>query len=226
MVISQQESNQSPLTRFHIKGNPIEWESKQIERFWKEEFIKSMKEIEPSFVVNERNKDLLSALYDYVWKKKTTLDSSKGLLLWGPLGVGKSVLLRGLQRYYGKINLYRFGCNNDKLGFKFSSAVEIALLYAEKGMNGIAQYTDREFMCNLAIDELGREPIDSKHYGTGINVVQTILQLRYEVRREFTTHATTNLDPNTQFVGKYGDYIADRVKEMFNVIELKGESRR
>ena len=40
------------------------------------------------------------------------------------------------------------------------------------------------------------------------------------------THATTNLDPNTEFVNKYGDYIADRVKEMCNVIELKGVSRR
>ena len=56
--------------------------------------------------------------------------------------------------------------------------------------------------------------------------MQTILQLRYEVRREFVTHATTNLNPDTEFGNKYGDYIADRVKEMFNVIELKGSSRR
>lgn len=172
------------------------------------------------------NRNILSALYEYVWRKSKVLDSSKGLLLWGPLGVGKSVLLRGLQRYYGKINRYRFGSNNKSLGFKFVSAIEIALTYAEKGMSGIAQYTDRECMCSLAIDELGREPTDSKHFGTGINVVQTILQLRYEVRREFITHATTNLDPNTHFSNIYGDYIADRVKEMFNVIEVKGNSRR
>jgi len=81
-------------------------------------------------------------------------------------------------------------------------------------------------MCHLAIDELGREPMDAKHYGTGINVVQIILQLRYEVRREFITLATTNLNPDIEFESKYGDYIADRVKEMFNVIEIKGKSRR
>lgn len=161
-----------------------------------------------------------------MWHKSDVFDSSKGLLLWGPLGVGKSVLIKGLQRYLGKINKYRFGCNKKNLGFKFTSAVEISLLYAEKGMSGIAQFTDRELMCNLAIDELGREPTDSKHYGTGINVVQTILQLRYEVRMEFITHVTTNLDPNTEFENRYGGYIVDRVKEMFNVIEIKGSSRR
>lgn len=112
------------------------------------------------------------------------------------------------------------------MGFKLTSAAEIALLYAEKGMSGMAQYTDRNCMCHLAIDELGREPMDAKHYGTGINVVQIILQLRYEVRREFITLATTNLNPDIEFESKYGDYIADRVKEMFNVIEIKGKSRR
>lgn len=220
-----QKLNQSP-SNFHIKGKSIDWSQEEKERFWKNELLNSMREIEPAFIVNERNRTIMAALYDYVWKKSEVLDSSKGLLLWGPLGVGKSVLLRGLQRYYGKINRYRFGSNNSGLGFKFISAVEIALIYAEKGMSGIAQYTDRECMCSLAIDELGREPTAAKHFGTGINVVQTILQLRYEVRREFITHATTNLDPNTQFAGVYGDYIADRVKEMFNVIEITGKSRR
>ncbi|WP_139262196.1 P-loop NTPase family protein [Bacteroides faecichinchillae] len=226
MELSPQESNQYHSVKFHAKGNEIAWNENQIEYFWKKEFINSMKEVEPRFTIDERNKVLLSELYNYVWERSKLLDSSKGLLLWGPLGVGKSVLIKGLQRYLGKINRFRYGCNNDKIGFKFTSAVEISLLYAEKGMNGISQFTDRECMCNLAIDELGREPSDSKHYGTGINVVQTILQLRYEVRRDFVTHVTTNIEPNVAFGNKYGDYIADRVKEMFNVVEIKGDSRR
>lgn len=223
---SPQASSPSHSVKYHIKGKELDWEKDRIEYFWKKEFIASMKEVESGFIVDDSNKRILSELYDYVWCRSHVLDSSKGLLLWGPLGVGKSVLIKGLQRYLGKINRYRYGCNNNSLGFKFTSAVEIALLYAEKGMSGLAQFTDRECMCNLAIDELGREPTDSKHYGTGINVVQTILQLRYEVRREYITHVTTNLDPNTGFINKYGDYIADRVKEMFNVIEIKGTSRR
>lgn len=68
--------------------------------------------------------------------------------------------------------------------------------------------------------------MDSKRFGTGLNVIQTILQLRYEVRNQFRTHMTTNLNPDIDFATVYGEYIANRVKEMFNVIELKGESRR
>ena len=37
---------------------------------------------------------------------------------------------------------------------------------------------------------------------------------------------TTNLDPDKELSQRYGAYIADRVKEMFNVIKIEGESRR
>lgn len=202
------------------------WTSTEKDRFWKNEFVKSMKEIEPGFVVDDRNRNILAAMFDWVHARSSLLDPSKGLLLWGPLGVGKSVLIRGLQRYEGKLNRFGFGSGNDKLGFRFVSAVELSLLYAEKGLEGISRYTDREWMASLAIDEVGREPVDAKHFGTGINVVQTILQLRYETRREFITHVTTNFNPDEKFAGMYGDYIADRVKEMFNVIRITGDSRR
>ena len=110
--------------------------------------------------------------------------------------------------------------------FQFTSAAEIALQFAEKGIIGLNLYTDRSCMHNLAIDEVGREPMDAKHFGTGINAIQTVLQLRYEQRYNFYTHMTTNLDPDKEFSQRYGAYIADRVKEMFNVIKIEGESRR
>lgn len=37
---------------------------------------------------------------------------------------------------------------------------------------------------------------------------------------------TTNLDPNTDFAERYDYYIADRIKEMFNIIKIEGSSRR
>lgn len=185
-----------------------------------------MKEVEPEFVIDSDNKGLLNALYNYIWAKDGVFDPYKGLLLWGPIGVGKSVLIKGMQRYYGKINKFSFGLDNKKIGFKMTSAAEISLLYTEKGIDGIAQFTDRKYMCHLAIDEIGREPMEAKYFGTGINVIQVILQLRYEVRRDFITLMTTNLDPDTEFSGRYGDYIADRVKEMFNVVHIQGKSRR
>lgn len=226
--LNQFLSNQNEI---RINGKQISATREEIINYWKTEFINSMKEIEPNFIIDERNKKLIKALYSWEWARfglsnSEILDPKKGLLLHGPLGVGKSVLLRGLQRYEGKINKVGFAFRNKSLGFALVSAAEISLRYAEGGIDGISKYTDRELMMNLAIDEVGREPLDSKHYGTGLNVIQTILQLRYEERYKFTTHLTTNLNPDSDFGFIYGDYVADRIKEMFNVIEIKGESRR
>lgn len=194
--------------------------------YWRNQLVVSMKSVSPAFTVDDSNRQLLKALYQWIWGMPGMLDLDKGLLLHGSIGVGKSTLLKGLQNYAAKIARYCIGGADAGLTFQFTSAAEIALLFAEKGIVGLNQYTDRSCMHNLAIDEVGREPMDAKHFGTGINAIQTVLQLRYEQRYCFYTHMTTNLDPDKEFSQRYGDYIADRVKEMFNVIKIKGESRR
>lgn len=95
----------------------------------------------------------------------------------------------------------------------------------KQGIDGIIRYVQRECASGLCIDELGREPSDAKHFGTGLNVIQTVLQLRYEFRYEYCTHATTNLELN-DIPARYGIYIADRCKEMFNIIHVDGDTRR
>ena len=78
---------------------------------------------------------------------------------------------------------------------------------------------------HLIIDEIGREE-NAKHFGTSCNVIQTILQMRYELRHEMLTFGTTNIDMEdlSQFRNLYGDYVLDRVKEMFNIVHLGGNS--
>jgi len=176
----------------------------------------------PEFVVDDRNRELLSELYKWILGHSGVFDHNKGLLLWGGLGVGKSTILKGIQNFEWKLNLLCHHGMNQNMGFTLISAAEFSLRYAEKGVETINKYKD---MVNLAIDEVGREPKDSKHFGTNINPVQLLLQLRYENRYNGLTHMTTNLDPNTEF-GVYGNYIVDRMKEMFNVIEVTGSSRR
>lgn len=222
--IQEPELHQSLSAR--INGKKEEWSANKLESFWKKTFVSCMKEAAPNFTIDESNRKIIAALYDYAISKDGLLDPRKGLLLYGPIGVGKSTLLKGIQLFKAKINLYSFGANNPDIGFRIVAAAELSLLYAKDGLAGIERFVDRERIDNLAIDEVGREPIDSKHFGTGLNVVQTILQLRYEQRHKGITHITTNLDPNTDFVSRYDYYIADRVKEMFNVIEIKGDSRR
>lgn len=65
----------------------------------------------------------------------------KRLLLYGPIGTGKSTLLKGLQYYAAKIARY---CKGEKCAiFQFISLAEIALQFSEKGISGLSKYTDR-----------------------------------------------------------------------------------
>lgn len=54
--------------------------------FLEKEFINSMKEVEPGFIIDERNRVLLSELYDYVLGRSKMFDSSKGLFCGDLLG--------------------------------------------------------------------------------------------------------------------------------------------
>ncbi|NDV65041.1 hypothetical protein [Bacteroides sp. 224] len=221
---SRPESSLSSSDKtYQLHGKPIDLNTFDAERFWKFEFVKSMKKVCPSFVIDDQNKALLNTLYKYAWRMETgTLNPTKGLLLWGGLGVGKSTLLKGLQDYEMKMNRYVYHSECPILGFHLTSATEIALRYAEKGVDAIVAYTSKR---NLAIDEVGREPLAAKHYGTQANAIQLILQLRYEKRFEGNSHLTTNLDPDKEF-DVYGNFVVDRIKDMFNVIRINGESRR
>ena len=206
-------TNTSPDPKTQIEAN----------RYWRFQFIESMKFASPDFVVDDRNKALISDLYAwYLGDENGNLNPSKGLLFWGGLGVGKSTLLKGIQNFEWKVNLLCHHGRNDLLGFPIVSAAEFSLQYARNGVDTINKYKS---IRSLGIDEVGREPMDSKHFGTNINPVQLLIQLRYENRYNGLTHITTNMDPNTEFE-VYGGYVVDRVKEMFNVIEVTGESRR
>ena len=108
-------------------------------------------------------------------------------------------------------------------GTWLKSAGELANIFSVEGQSALIKFTSDDI--NLIIDEVGREPMPAKYYGTELNVIQFILQLRYDHRRDSVTHITTNL--NLEDIDqKYGAYIADRCLEMFNFTEFKGASLR
>lgn len=143
----------------------------------------------------------------------------------GDIGTGKSTIIQ-IMNMYDKLSKglsiggYPIG------GFRIESASTAATAYSTKGPDALETYTyNKGNPHTISFDELGREPILAKYFGTELNVMQYLFQCRYELRHEVITHVTTNLSLK-DVQSTYGAYIADRINEMFNVIELKGKSRR
>ena len=69
--------------------------------------------VSPDFIIDDRNRKTLDALYRWVWERagrmmKGSLDPNKGILLCGPIGTGKSTLMKGLLKYESLVNRYAF----------------------------------------------------------------------------------------------------------------------
>lgn len=178
-----------------------------------------------SFSVDDSNRKLVNEIFKYMNGVSESLDSKKGLWLYGPVGTGKSTIIQICRTYDHEVNFDRETWRSSG-GFNIASASLVSNQFSRKGQDGIDKYGYNDSNpLTWAFDEVGREPCPTKYYGTEMNVMQFIFQTRYEIRHKCLTHVTTNLYPE-DITDMYGDYIADRIKEMFNVIEIKGDSRR
>lgn len=191
---------------------------------------KLLLQLEPRFDERKYDTRILKSIVGWVWQNNSwnllNLDYNKGLFLFGAIGRGKSLTMRLLYEYL--LSVARrypeyYKKNNDRFGKDWKSASVIANMYANYGLPELGPML-RQYH-PLYIDELGREPIPASNYGTRMNVMQFILQMRYDVRSYSITHVTTNLSLD-EIAEVYGEYIADRCLEMFNFIEFRGESLR
>lgn len=173
-----------------------------------------------AFRVDENNRRLVASLFNYFLELPGELDPGKGLWLEGPIGTGKSTLMRVFSAFKRRLGD----------GFKVYVCSQVTTEYALTGdldrylLNESGWLKEPVMMC---FDELGREPVPVKHFGTDLNVFQHVLHIRYSLWQEsgLKTLVTTNLT-SSKVEELYGDYIRDRRKEMFNIVAVTGDSRR
>ena len=75
----------------------------------------------------------------------------------------------------------------------------------------------------LAIEDMGKEPLEVMVYGNVIAPVQDIIEYRYDKR--LFTFITTNLSPQ-EITQRYGVRVGDRLKEMVSKIVFENDSYR
>lgn len=168
------------------------------------------------FAIDQDNGRMLCELYKYsVMDPAFEGNLLKGIALIGKFGCGKSLIL---EAYAQVLNQFAEQKKIPALKVSFKTSHDVYRL-AKKGISNEMIFTP------LIIDEIGREPKSAKEYGNESTPLIELLLERH--RRGVMTHATGNFRPET-LAGEqmYGPMLGDRLRQMFNFIELKGDSRR
>lgn len=149
---------------------------------------------------------------------------SKGICLFGGVGVGKTTLMRILSR--NQIQSYvMVMCRQIEDEFSRDGDI-IFRSYSNARMSTTNGNPFGHQLLGFCFDDLGTEPI-SKYYGKESNVMAEILLNRYDHELPYDqTHITTNL--TIEMLGKrYGARVTDRMRQMFNLIFFpNAKSRR
>lgn len=150
-------------------------------------------------------------LNDEVKTKQYGIDLTKGILLSGPVGCGKTTLMT-LMKYVAKQNnrFYLKTCRD--ISFEFiKEGYEIIHRYSR------GSYSQTEYK-NYCFDDLGVEQ-NLKYYGNECNVMAEIILSRYDlfISRKVQTHLTTNLSAS-EIETAYGNRIRSRLRGMLNLI--------
>lgn len=135
---------------------------------------------------------------------KYSLNPDKGLLLSGPVGSGKTSLMKLLRHLVPHRRNYEvIPCRNIVFGFNHI------------GYKTIEDYGSNSFIC---FDDMGVEPV-GRHFGKDCNVIGEIILSRYELflQHKIKTHATTNLNAE-ELEERYGSRVRSRMRELFNLV--------
>jgi hypothetical protein len=170
------------------------------------------------FAYLDRDERVQDASLPYASEK---WDLSKGLLIIGEYGSGKTLILDFLRQVKGKFDI----------SGRHTTAYEICREYEHEQKNkGHEGYQDILKSRCLFIDEVGDEPAVSKSYGNEENVIYRTLKLKFDLierqKEKDKVFITSNLSI-PEFRERYGDRLFDRIKGCMNILILgTGENHK
>ncbi|NHM07638.1 AAA domain-containing protein [Flavobacterium sp. CYK-4] len=148
-------------------------------------------------------------LNDEAKTKLYGIDLTKGILLSGPVGCGKTTLM-ALMKYVTKQG-NRFYIKNCR---------DISFEFIKEGYEVIHRYSrgNQGENKNYCFDDLGVEQ-NLKYYGNECNVMAEIILSRYDlfIAKKVQTHLTTNLSAS-EIETAYGNRVRSRLRGMLNLI--------
>ena len=170
------------------------------------------------FKIFKRDRPLIRKLCAYIINdskaaKRYGISLQKGVLLSGPVGCGKTSLMK-LLRYIIP----------GKPTYEMIPSRNVVFSFNHLGFKSVQEYGDSGSYC---FDDLGLEPY-GRFYGKDANVMGEVLLSRYELYRttrgRLKTHITTNLNA-TELEERYGNRVRSRMRELFNLITFDQNSQ-
>jgi len=176
----------------------------------------------PHFVISPNDHELIYTLLIYFLADESEADRlgislRKGLFLGGPIGSGKTSLMKLMSTVPKPNRKYRI-----------RSTREISFEFARDGYDVISRYSKLSYNSDgpqiYCFDDLGAEQT-LKLYGNECNVMAEILLSRYDhfVQMGMATHITSNLSAS-DIEEQYGLRVRSRMREMFNILAFSDET--
>ena len=146
------------------------------------------------------------------------VDLSKGILLVGPVGCGKTSLM----------NIMKFLARTEQK-FILKPCRDVSFEFINDGYQIIHKYSkgqlyqaDPRIYC---FDDLGTEN-NLKYYGNECNVLAEIILSRYDIfiSKKIPTHITSNLSA-TEIETHYGIRVRSRLRQLCNLIAFDNNSK-
>ena len=149
-------------------------------------------------------------LNDEITCFQLNIDLHKGILLSGPVGIGKTSLMNLMKTLTSTEHKFYIKPCRD-ISFEFiQDGYEIIQKYSKGKL-----YPDPKTIC---FDDLGTEK-NLKYYGNECNVMAEIILSRYDIfiSKKIYTHITTNLSAS-EIETAYGNRVRSRLRNMLNLI--------
>ena len=167
--------------------------------------------------MDKNTEDNLISIAKYITQEVPKI----GLMLCGTCGNGKTTMVYALKKtidYLERFNHFSF------MGEYFEGMLSfVDVSYILQIVRDEEKYNSLRQRSLLAIDDMGKEPVEVMIYGTVSNPVIDLMEYRYQ--HQLFTVVTTNLTPQ-EIKEKYGKRVADRFREMMEVIVFQDISYR